>query len=423
MRRSLRALFEVPLLRVLLPLSLLGRIHVSGLPVALSFLIAGWTGAYTTVGLVSGAMAIGQAVAGPIRGRVADRKSASGVLFVTGGTYLVGLAVLILSTMVLPGKLWPVAVLIAFLTGLTLPPISQISRALWPRLAKGEARESLYTLEATGYELVAMGGPLLASGIVVLSGGTAAVVACGLIAAGGALIFGLVLRSNGLDRGERRPEPEADGGEQVKQRSLLRDMVFLRAVLVSLSLIAALFSVDLSIVAWGRDRGTPGVAGALIAVFGLGSALGGLLSIGRGGKRSTGLGALGLAAGIGVLALLLPPVSDATPVWLLAVMMVVAGSVVAPSMAANNAQIGELAPEARRAEAFGWLATAMTGGAAIMLSLSGTLLDVVGPSASIGSGAVAALLAAGLAFSLPKRVVEPGDEPEAEAAAPAAEAS
>ncbi|CAM5238266.1 hypothetical protein SANTM175S_09132 [Streptomyces antimycoticus] len=181
--------------------------------------------------------------------------------------------------------------------------------------------------------------------------------------------------------------------------------------------------MDLSIVAWGRDRGTPGVAGALIAVFGLGSALGGLLSIGRGGKRSTGLGALGLAAGIGVLALLLPPVSDATPVWLLAVMMVVAGSVVAPSMAANNAQIGELAPEARRAEAFGWLATAMTGGAAIMLSLSGTLLDVVGPSASIGSGAVAALLAAGLAFSLPKRVVEPGDEPEAEAAAPAAEAS
>ncbi|MEU4205908.1 MFS transporter [Streptomyces sp. NPDC045470] len=409
---SLRALSEVPRLGMLLPLSLISRIHLSGLPVALSFLIAGWTGGYTTVGLVTGAMAIGQAVAGPIRGRVADRSSASAVLFVTGGGYAVGLLALILAALLLPAGAWPVAVVIAFFTGLTLPPISQISRALWPRLAKGDVRESLFTLEATGYEIVSMAGPLLAAGVVTLSGGTAAVVVCAVLAVGGSLLLGLVLRAAGLDRSEPAAKGEEETGKAGRQRSLLRDPVFVRAVLVPFFLMAALFSIDLSVVAWGRDRGTPGIAGALIALFGLGSALGGLLSVGRGGKRNSALGIGGLAIGIGVFACLLSPAFDSTPVWLLALAMLVTGSVVSPSMGACNSRIGDLTPEHRRAEAFGWLATAMTGGAAVMLPLSGRLLDLAGPAASIGSGAVAAVLAAVLAVTLPRRTEEAA-EPDA----------
>ncbi|MFI9261912.1 hypothetical protein ACIGT4_30055 [Streptomyces sioyaensis] len=84
MFRPLRVCADVPSLRALLPLSLIARIHLSALPVALSFLVADWTGSYATVGAVCGGMAIAQAVAGPVRGRLADRGSAARLLLVTG---------------------------------------------------------------------------------------------------------------------------------------------------------------------------------------------------------------------------------------------------------------------------------------------------------------------------------------------------
>jgi hypothetical protein len=325
---------------------------------------------------------------------------------VTGGGYFAGLAALILSAVLLSEAAWPIAVAIAFCTGFMQPPVSQISRALWPRLAKGEVREALYTLDSTGSELVAMGGPLVAAGVVTLAGGTAAVGVFALLAAGGAVLFGLVLRTAGLDRAEPRSEAGDHTSGSAKRRSLLRDPVFLRAILIPFFLMAALFSVNFSLVGWGRDRGTPGVAGGLLALFDLGSAIGGLLAVMRGGKRNSTLGSGGLAIGIGVVGLLLPPVREGTSVWLLAVVIAIVGTVVTPSLAAGNSRIGDLTPEDRRAEAFGWLATATAGGAAIMLPISGRLLDLSGPAASIGAGVLAALVAAILAATLPKRPSE-----------------
>ncbi|MGW5689900.1 hypothetical protein ACWEWX_02760 [Streptomyces asiaticus] len=76
------------------------------------------------VGAVSGGMAIAQAVAGPVRGRVANCGSAARVLD-AGVGYAIGLLLLVAA----------VAVLISFLTGPDMPPISQIRRATWPQLA------------------------------------------------------------------------------------------------------------------------------------------------------------------------------------------------------------------------------------------------------------------------------------------------
>jgi MFS family permease len=411
---SLRALSGVPRLRTLLSLSLLARIHMSALPVALSFLIAGWTGSYASVGLLSGAMAVGQAVAGPVRGRVADRNSATNVLFMTGAGYAVGLALLIVLAETLPSGLWPIAVLVTFFTGLTLPPISQVSRAVWPRLVEDGQRDALYTLDSTGYEIVAMAGPLLATAVVTLSGGVAAVIVCAVLAASGAAFFGLVLRRAGLDRVE--PRSGGASADAVDRRSLLRDGTFLRAVLVPFFLMAALFSVNLSLVAWGRSHGEATTAGVLIALFSLGSAVGGLIIVARGRKQSSAVGIAALVVGLAVLALLLPPFSKHIMLWAVVLVVIATGTTVAPSLGASTSRVGELAPPERRAEAFGWLATATTSGVALMLPLTGWLLDAEGAAASIGSGAVAALIASLLAFSLPARAVK---KAEAEDDAPA----
>ncbi|MDX2938770.1 MFS transporter [Streptomyces ipomoeae] len=404
MFRSLRALSGVPRLRGLLLLSLLARIHMSVLPVALPFLVSGWTGSYASAGVLSGAMAVGQAAAGPVRGRLADRGAATRVLLVAGVGYAVGLGLLIALAELLPSELWPVAVAVTFCTGIMLPPVSQIARSIWPRLVQDERREALYTLDSTGYELIATVGPLLATALVTVSSGAVAVAVCAVLATGGAATFGLVLRAAGLGRAE--PRAGAGSGEPADQRSLLRDFTFLRAILVPFFLMAALFSVNLSLVAWGRDHGRSEATGVLIALFSLGGVIGGLVSIGRARRRNGGRIAVGLAAGLAVLALLLPPFSDHTPLWILILVTVVTGTTVAPSLGTGNARIGELTSPARRAEAFGWLATASTTGAALMLPLTGWLLDRHGPTASIAAGVAAALLSALLSFSLPARAEE-----------------
>ncbi|MGW7048918.1 MFS transporter [Streptomyces avermitilis] len=406
---SWQALSDVPRLRVVLPLSLLARIHLSALPIALAFLITGWTGSYTAAALVSAPMAVGQGIAGPLRGKAADRGAASTVLFVTGGGYAASLTGLVLAAALLPRGAWPVATAISFVTGLTLPPISQISRALWPRMADGEARESLYVLEAVGYELVAMGGPLLAAAAVSVAGGSGAVILCAVLAVGGSLSFGLLLRAAGLDRSGPDRLTVDEGVTTVRQRSLLRDTVFLRAVLIPLLLIATVFSVTFSLVAWAQGRGTPAIAGVLDAVFALGSAAGGLLLGVRANKNNGAAGMAGLATGMGVLALLLPPTSDAVPAWLLAIALALTGTMSAPSIAASYGRIGDVAPQERRAEAFGWVATATTVGAAVTLPVSGVLLDRFGPAASIGWGMVTALAAAALALTLPKPAAAPDE--------------
>jgi len=399
---NLLSLFsEVPRLRVLLPLSLIGRAHQSALPIALTFSLSDWLGSFSKVGLATAMLAVGQGVAGPLRGRLADRGSASRLLFTSGFGYAASLIAVILATMVLPGSAWLVAVLLLFCAGLVLPPVGQISRSVWSRIAQGSSREAVFNLDATGYSLVALGGPLLASGLVATFNGAAAILACVVLALVSSIGFGLALRRFGLDQPVEKSEraPQTTGR---REPSLLRDSAFVSALLLSFVLISVLYSVDLSLVSWGEDLGEPGTAGILVAFWSLGSLLGGILVSGLSRKPGIGVYAIWLAVGVGVLALLLPPVTASPSTGLLAVVAVLSGSAVSPSVAAGNTYIGLLAPEHRRTEAFGWLNTATTGGVALSLPVNGWLLDTIGPSAGLGLGALLALLAAVLGFRLPK---------------------
>jgi MFS family permease len=408
MFRSFRTLAGIPLLPVLLPLSLLARIHLSALPIALAFLLTGWAGSYTAVGVVSAFIALGQAVAGPVRGRIADRGSASRLLFTSGAGYAVGLLALILATLFLPASCWPVTTVISFCTGLAMPPISQIARALWSRLGDGGSKRALYTIDATGYEIVSVLGPLLSAGAVSLAGGVFATALCAVLATGGAVSFGLVLRVAGLDRNQAEPAaPDVEPMSSTRQPSLLRDPRFVRAVLVPFFLMTALFATDLSVVAWARDRGAPGLAGLLDAILAAGSLVGGAIAVSRGGNPRGVLTITGMALALGVVSVLLPPVQGNTPVWLLVVVLLLAGTTLAPSASASYARVGEVAPPHRQAEAFGWLATATTCGAGVALPVVGWLLDRVGPAAGGAAGVIAVLVAAALVLSLPKPAAEP----------------
>ncbi|HEX6343072.1 MFS transporter [Umezawaea sp.] len=394
MLRPYRQLAGVPHLVSLLLWSMVGRVHLTGTPLALSFLVAGWTGSYALAGVVGGALTLGLGVAGPLRGRAADRAPASGLLLVTGGLYATGIGVLGLLPSVLPAGAWPLAVLTAFLTGLCTPPVTQLTRASYPRVAKGAAQRALYTVEASLQEFMYIVGPMLAAVLVAFASPRTAIWVCGLLALAGTLGFLFALRRAGLD--EPVPRSVAPGG-----RSLLATSGLVSALVVATASVMSLVTIDMVIIAWARDLGRPAMAGVLTAVWGVGSVLGGLVVGGLRGEPRFALRVGLMAAGVAALVPVLPPVTTPSSPWLIGGVLLVGGLAIAPAIAANNARIGGLAPDGRKAEAFGWMSMATTAGAALALPTAGWLLDHVGPAAAAGSAALAGVIGTVLALRVP----------------------
>ncbi|GAA2780353.1 MFS transporter [Saccharopolyspora taberi] len=394
MLRPYRLLAAVPHASALMLSSLLGRLHMPAIAMVMTFLIADWTGSYTAGGVVSAALTVGQSVAGPVRGRAADRSSAPKLLLTTGALYGTGLVLIALlgrKDGPLDPSLWWLLLPIGLLTGLAHPPVTQIGRGMWPRITDGPAREAAYAVEATLQELLFVVAPILAASAVAFWSPVVATLLCAAMSVIGPAIFAAVLWRAGL-----RNAPERTGGDGQSGGSLFRLPGFVPLLGFGAVVVGALVSVDLLLVGWSRDRGTPELAGVLAAAWAIGSLVGGLLMGAVAGRPRVWV--RGLLTAIGILALVpaLPPVSDPASPWLVGAILLLGGMAIAPLLAAINGTLAELAPADRRSEAFGWFTTATTAGVTVASPVSGWMLDSSGPAASAAIGGVAALLAVGL---------------------------
>ncbi|WP_460861155.1 MFS transporter [Nocardiopsis coralliicola] len=391
MLSSYRRLFSVPSLGSLMFWSLAARLHIAGMPIAVTFLVADWTGSYAFAGLVAGALTVGTALGGPVRGRMADRRPADRLLTVSAAVYGTGLAAMA----VLPADLWWAAVPLAVATGLFQPPATQIGRSLWPRITKGEVRQTLFAAEATLQELLFIVGPLLAALVVGFGGGRIGIAVLGGIACVGAAGFAAALRRAG-----HTAPPGDRGAAPAKSRSLLADRQILIVIGVIMLLVAGLGSIDLNMVAWARELGAPSYAGGLMAVYAFGSLVGGLIAGTLAGRPRIARRAFGAAAGPLLLIPLLPPVLHLPTPWLVAPVLFAAGLAIAPTVAAVTERVGALAPEHRRGEAYGWMTTATTGGIALASPLTGWLVDQGGIALGVAGAACLAVAAALLSLAL-----------------------
>ncbi|MGQ0837617.1 MFS transporter [Actinokineospora sp.] len=389
-----RQLAAVPGLLGLLTWSLLGRLHLTGTPLAMAFLVAGWTGSYIPAGVIGGAYTVGVALGGPLRGRSADRGDPVRILLVLGTAYATGMVALAFAPSLLPAGAWPLMAAPALVTGLLQPPVTQISRAAWPRLTEGAARESLFTVEATLQEVLFVVGPVLTAMAVAVIDARAAVLLCGGLALSGAVGFAAAMHRVGL----REPVPVSG-----RRGSVLGAPGVPVAILLSLCLIVPLTTLDMMIVAWAREYGSTAAAGVLVAVWAIGSMVGGLVAGARTAAPRLARRVLLMAVGILALVPVLPPVNDG-PAWLIGAVLAVGGLAIAPALATTNSVVGALSPPGRAAETFGWLVTAATLGSAATLPMVGWLLDHLGPAAVAAAAGALALAAAGLAVAMPKNV-------------------
>src|SRR3954471_18482883 len=372
--------------------SILARLPMAMLSIALLVHVRHLTGSFATAGGVARALAAALrgrggalGVGGPLLGRLVDRRGQTVVLLASAlvaGAALAGIAAL-------PARA-PVEALVALavVLGLSTPPVGACLRAILPAVVRErEALRAAYAAESAAIELTWIAGPPLVLLVAVAWSTSAALVVCGAVLIAGTAAFAAQPASRGWRPAPAPGRPSGGSLRAPAMRTLVLLLVFVGVVFGT---------VEVAVIAAVADLGSPGTAGPLLGLWGAGSLAGGVAAARMGGGARTGAGlALVLAAlAAGHLAL----AAAAGSAVALAAVLVLAGATIAPTYATIYAMVDHAAPAGTVTEAFAWLSTAVAVGASIGAASAGAVADAAGPAAAFAvagaAGTVAALVAA-----------------------------
>jgi MFS family permease len=380
------AIASAPGARSLFALSIVARVPLTMLSIALLIHAQHLTGSFAAAGIVAGAYAVALGAGGPVLGGLVDRRGQTATLVASAFAS----AALLGAVALLPAGA-PFAVLVALAAGIgfATPPLGACLRTLLPGLLPDAgAVRAAYAVEATASELTWVTGPPLALGLGALwsTGAT-------LIFAGAVLLIGTAAFAAQPASRSWRPDGHAE-----RQRGGSLRAPAVRTLVVVLVAVGALFgAVEVAVAAAADGLGNAAAAGPLLGIWGAGSLIGGMLAVRLGDGAH---GAAGLSLVLGALTaghLLLVPAAGS--VLALAAVLLVAGAAIAPTYATVYAMVDRAAPEGTATEAFAWLATAVAIGASSGSALAGALADGAGPAAAFaiaGGAGIMALLAATL---------------------------
>lgn len=166
--------------------SMVARLPIGMVPLALIMLVREHGGSYGQAGVVVGAYSVALAAAAPYAGRKVDRRGPARVILLRGLAFpgLLGCLAALALVGAPPLALAPVAAA----AGALLPPVAAAMRTLWPRLLPGELRSTAYALDAALQEVFFVLGPLLVA-VLALAAPVLALVGAALAAAAGTIGF------------------------------------------------------------------------------------------------------------------------------------------------------------------------------------------------------------------------------------------
>ena len=375
------AVLRLPGVRSAFALSCLGRLHMGALSLLLILHTHDLTGSFARGGVVAGAYTLALGASNPVLARIVDRTGqglmlrAGAVLSATGSVVLV----------LLPAGSSTLALAAcAVVTGAAQPPLGACMRALWPQLTPPELRHTALSLEGVANEIVYIAGP-----VVIVGGIGSWSVPGALIACAAAAVIGNVAFS--LHPASRAWRPVADVQRHVAGALRGGGVRVLMAVFALCGL--GIGAVEVAVPATLEPLGEEGLTGPLLGLWGIGSLIGGL-AIARAGAAANPprrLGWLLVAWGAAHAALAL-----ATGPASLAVLLLIAGVAIAPTIVDSNAMLDALAPPGTLTEAFTWTTAGMTAGVAAGAALAGALVESASPALALGvlsgGGVLAGLL-------------------------------
>ena len=350
-------------LRQALVLGFLVRMPIFGGSVVLTLHVAATLHrSYAAAGLVSAAATIAIAISGPWRGRLLDRQ---------------GLRRVVVPSIVVAAACWSVAPFVGYwwllslaaLAGLFVIPSFSIIRQAVIAAVPDDDRRTAISLDSVAVELSFMVGP--AAGVWAATQWPTSWVLFAIEMLGvGAGIMLWVANPALHEEPEQSVDDagNAEPGTPAAPRSSWFRAPFLTICLAAAATTVVLGGTDITVVAALRHFDAQSTIGGVLAVWGLGSLLGGLV---YGGLRRS-VSAFWLLGGLGLVTL---PMALAGGVVSLAVLAFVAGLFCAPTITATVDQVSRVVPSAARGEAMGWHGSFMTGGMALGAPLAGAAVD------------------------------------------------
>lgn len=370
--------------RALLAGSILARLPLAMLSIAILVHTQQLTGSFGVAGVTCSAYAICGALASPVLGRVVDRRGQTGVLL----TGAVTTAAALIATGLMPARApHGLLVLLAGVTGLATPPVAACVRTLLPAIVSRPSElPRLFALESTLLEVTFVLGPPLALGLGALWSTGGALIVSGLMMVAGTIAFATRRASHTW-----RP----DTGAARSRAGSLRSAAIRLLVIVDLGTGVVFGATEVGVTASAKHVAGAAAAAPLLGLWGAGSLIGGVI-VTRMGARFRGatylpvlLGALAvthgaLLAGTGSLAVM-------------GAIILVAGATIAPTGAAIYSMVDRNAPAGTQTEAFSWLFTSSSSGAAAGAAIAGLLAQSAGAGAVFAfagvAGGAAALIA------------------------------
>lgn len=343
---------------------------------------------YGRAGLVTTASTVAIAISGPWRGRLLDRQ---GLRRTVGPSILVQ----VVCWSIAPWVDYAPLVAIAALAGLFVVPTFSILRQVILRSTPVQHRRTALSLDSAGTELSFMAGPALGVWLAISWDTSWALFTVEMAAAAAGLVIWLVNPSltSGAEDATSAPSPAATGelGEPARAeavadvaqeragipdsgsapRRAVRGFITMPVAVVYLAAAAStvvLTGGDVGVVAALREFDRPESIGWVLALWGAGSLVGGLLY----GAWHRSFSVFWLLGG---LAATTAPVALAVGVPTFAVLLTVSGFFCAPTITATVEHLSRLVPERYRGEMMGWHGSAMTTGSALGAPVAGFAID------------------------------------------------
>lgn len=383
-------LLERPELRRTIVASVIGRLPIGILGLAILLATQTSSGSFGLAGAVAACYLAGLAAMAPVLGRIIDRTGPARVLRICVLVFPTTLVTLVVALQ-LDAPLWT-AFALAALAGASFPPITVTLRTfLRQRLIEEAQLATAYSLESVLIEIIFIVGPMLVALFVAYLSASAAV----LFAAGTGLVGTLLfLRSPVLAhwRIEARRAPSLLGPLAVRGFPPLLVVIFAYSIAFGL--------LEIGVTAFAAQAGMPALAGLILGLMSVGSAAGGLAY----GSRSWRMhlpeqfALMLLLMGLGIAGLSV--VGNAA---LFTVVGIAAGVVMAPALIIQSMLVARTAPAQFATEAFTWSTSCLLTGVGLGLATGGLLLEHANPAAVFVAGGAVSAGAAVLAYATLRR--------------------
>jgi MFS family permease len=387
-----RSVLGVPGAKAFTSAAFVARLPIAMIALGIVLYVSDITGSYALAGALTAVFTLSAAGFAIVTSRFLDRYGQRRVLpglIAIHGVALIGFTLFVASQSPVP--LWFVSIAVA---GGAQPAIGAAVRTRWVYVLNSDGRvRSAFALESILDELVFTIGPLLATTLALQIALPLPLVAAAGLAVAGTLALAAMKSSDPPPSGGRRADlqpPRAWG-----QRGLF----IMISTAVGTGIVFGAFEV--SAVAFARGLNAAGATGIVLAMFALGSMVGGLWFGSRhfGAPLPTQLIWTSLA-----LFVVLAPMPFLPSVLTLSLAAGLAGTAVAPLLITLFSLTQRLVPPHLLTEGLTWSNSGLAVGFSAGAALGGTLLDTSGPQAGFTLAIGGALLALVVAFFFRNRL-------------------